>query len=312
MTSPYRFLATACILATAIVSASAKIDRDVEKTFQVQPGVRIKVSTQGGDISVSTTDGSTVKVVAKEHIKAGSEGEADDVLKKLDLNIEQNGNEVTASASYPNNFGFHINWPPVQVDFEVSVPKNASADLKTSGGDVTVEDLDGKLDARTSGGDIKIGSVGGNIDASTSGGNVVLGEGRGNVRLGTSGGNIEAKRLVGPTVLRTSGGDIKIGSVENTIDAQTSGGNVKAEFVGDIKGDSVLSTSGGQVKAAVAKGVGYHLDASTSGGEVDADGLTITIDRGGRGKSELSGKVNGGGPELKLRSSGGDIEVETR
>jgi hypothetical protein len=254
-----------------------------------------------------------VKIVVKEHIRAGSDAEADDILKKLDLTLEQSGNEVTASAHYENSMGFHFgSWPPVEVDFIVTVPASASADLKTSGGDIIVSDLDGAVHAHTSGGDVKLGSIGGNIDASTSGGNVVLAEGRSSVRLSTSGGNVSAKHLVGPADLRTSGGDIKVDSVENTLRAETSGGDVKAGFDGDLKGDSSLSTSGGQVKASVRKDIGFHLDAATSGGEVDASGLTITIDHGGMGRSSLAGLVNGGGPLLKLRSSGGDIEVSTR
>ena len=65
-------------------------------------------------------------------------------------------------------------------------------------------------------------------------------------------------------------------------------------------------------KATVGKGAAFELDASTSGGEVDAAGITITIDHGGMGRSSLSGQVNGGGPLLTLRSSGGDIKVVTR
>jgi hypothetical protein len=59
------------------------------------------------------------------------------------------------------------------------------------------------------------------------------------------------------------------------------------------------------------KGAGFHLDASTSGGEVRADGLTITLEHGGSGKSKLVGAVNGGGPRLKLRTSGGDVRIRT-
>jgi DUF4097 and DUF4098 domain-containing protein YvlB len=308
-----RLIASACVLAAFTASASAKIERVVEKTFQVQPGVHINVSTAGGEIRVETSNDSVVKVVAKEHIRAGSDAEADDVLKKLELNLEQSGNEVTASAHYEKSMGYHSgNWPPVQVDFIVTVPASASADLKSSGGDIIVGDLAGAVHAHTSGGDVKLGSIGGNVDASTSGGNVVLSEGRSSVRLSTSGGNVSAKHLVGPADLRTSGGDIKVDSVENTLKAETSGGDVKAGFEGVLKGDCTLSTSGGQVKASVGKETGFHLDASTSGGQVDAAGLTITIDHGGMGRSSLSGAVNGGGPELKLRSSGGDIEVSTR
>jgi DUF4097 and DUF4098 domain-containing protein YvlB len=132
------------------------------------------------------------------------------------------------------------------------------------------------------------------------------------VRLSTSGGNISAGRVAGPADLRTSGGDIRIDAAENTLAAHTSGGDVRAVFSGPLKGDCSLSTSGGEVRATVGQAAGFQLEASTSGGEVNAAGITITIDRGGLGKSTLSGSVNGGGPLLKLHSSGGDIVVASR
>lgn len=313
MTNLSRIFAAAGVLTLLTASASAKVERVVEKSFPVDPGVHLRVSTAGGDVHVTTSSDATVRVTAKEHIRASSDSEADELLKKLDLKIEQNGNEVVASASYSSSMGFHFgSWPPVQVDFYVSVPASASADLKTSGGNVVVGDLGGTVRARTSGGDIKLGSIGGEIDASTSGGNISLDEGRADARLSTSGGNVSAKNILGQADLRTSGGDIRIESVEGPLVAETSGGDVKASFAGALKGDCVLSTSGGEVRATLAKGVGFRLDASTSGGEVNASGLTITIDRGGTGRSTLAGLVNGGGPLLKLRSSGGNIDVATR
>ncbi len=313
MSSLQRLLSIAGALAVFTATASAKIERVVEKSFQVQPGVQLKVSTSGGDVRVSPSSDSVVKVIAKEHIRAGSDAEAEEILKKLDLKIEQSGNSVEASASYENQMGFHFgSWPPVQVDFIVTVPASASVDLKTSGGDVVVGDLEGRVRAHTSGGDVKLGSIGGDVDASTSGGNVVLSEGRGSVNLSTSGGNVSADRIIGAASLKTSGGDIKVDSVENTLTAETSGGDVRAGFSGALKGDCRLSTSGGEVKAIVGKEAAFHLDAATSGGEVEAAGITITIDRGGMGKSTLAGEVNGGGPLLKLRSSGGDIKVVVR
>jgi hypothetical protein len=308
-----RLIATGCALAALTSAASAKIERVVEKSFQVQPGVQLTVSTSGGEIRVVPSADPVVKVVAREHIRAGSEAEADEILQKLDLVIEQRGDGVVATASYREGVGIHFgSWPPVQVDFIVTVPSRASAELRTSGGDIVVGDLDGAVRAHTSGGEIALGKIGGDIDASTSGGNVKLDEGRGVVKLSTSGGNISAGRVGGPADLRTSGGDIRVDSVENTLAAHTSGGDVRAVFSGPLKGDCSLSTSGGEVKATVDHGAGFLLDASTSGGEVNAAGITITIDHGGMGKSALSGSVNGGGPLLKLHSSGGDVVVASR
>ena len=300
-------------MAALTVTASAKVERAVEKTFTVQAGVKLTVSTHGGEISVASSNDPVVKVVAKEHIRADSDVEADKILEKLELVIEQRGNEIVATAKYPSESGFHFgSWPPVSVDFVITTPRQASVDLRTSGGDITVGNIDGTVNARTSGGEIELGKIGGVIDAATSGGNMKIDEGLASVKLSTSGGNISAGRVAGPTELKTSGGDIRVDEADDVLTAKTSGGSVRAIFKGPLKGDCTLSTSGGAVKATVGSGAAFHLDASTSGGEVSAAGLTITIDSGGPGKSHLSGEVNGGGPNLRLHSSGGDITISRK
>jgi hypothetical protein len=306
-------VATCVLFAAVCTTASAKIDRVVEKSFQVQPGVRLVASTSGGEIKVIESKDLAVRVVAKEHIRASDDAEADAILKNLDLRIEQVGNEVRATSTYNGQWGFHLSpWPPVEVDFLVYVPSSASVDVKTSGGDLLVGNIEGSVRAKTSGGEIKLGRIGSEIDASTSGGDVQLDEGRAATRLSTSGGTISVGRVAGPANLRTSGGDIRIDSVGDTVDAETSGGSVRAVFDGPLKGNCSLSTSGGEVKATVGSSVGLHLEARTSGGDANASGLTIRIDQGGPGKSTLTGDVNGGGPVLRLRSSGGDIDVISR
>jgi hypothetical protein len=275
----------------------------------VKPSELLKVETSGGNIKVQTGDASTVKVVATEKIQASSDEEAEKVLKDLDLTIEQDASGVVAKAKYHKS-----GWgrQPVEVSFTVTVPSQYNVDLKTSGGDVGVGDLNGEVHARTSGGNVSLGKITGDIDAGTSGGDVKLAEGAATVKLSTSGGNIRVDRAIGRTHLDTSGGDIVVKSVESAVDADTSGGNVTATIAGPLKGDCKLGTSGGNVRVTVDKTAAFDLDAATSGGEVEAAGLTITIEKGGSGRSKLAGKVNGGGSLLKLRTSGGDVVVETR
>ena len=312
MNSLPRLFLLAAVLA-APLALSAKITRTVEKTFTVQPGGSLKAATQGGDITIQTSDSSSVHIVAKQVIHASTEQEADEILAKLALTFEQKGNDVTAEAKYEKRgpgtwFG---SWPPVNVSFVITVPKNFNLNLNTSGGDIAVASVAGNVRARTSGGDLKFAKVDGDIDAGTSGGNVVLQEGTARAKLTTSGGDIEVDRAGGPTEVSTSGGNIALRSVAQLISATTSGGDVRAIITEPLKQDTLLSTSGGQVDVQVVKGAGFQLDASTSGGDVNAAGLTITIEKGGSGKSRLAGSVNGGGPRLKLRSSGGDIRVRS-
>jgi len=308
-TLPRLFLLVAAFAAP--LALSAKITRNVEKTFTVQPGGNFKAQTQGGDIKVETSDRPEVHITVKQVIRADSEAEADEILSKLTLKLEQTGNDVLAEAKYEKRgpgtwFG---SWPPVTVSFVVTVPKNFNLNLNTSGGDIDIASLRGSVRARTSGGDLKFARIDGDIDAGTSGGDITITEGTARAKLHTSGGDIEVDRAGGPTEVSTSGGDVELRSVAQLISATTSGGDVRAVITEPLKQDALLSTSGGQVSVEVVKGAGFELDASTSGGDVNASGLTITIAKGGTGKSRLAGSVNGGGPLLKLRSSGGNIRI---
>jgi DUF4097 and DUF4098 domain-containing protein YvlB len=308
-----RSFLTAAALAVSASIATARIDRTVEKTFPVTGTGSLKVDTQGGEIRITPSSDSVVKITVKQKIRANTDAEADELLKKLELVLEQNGNDVVAPAKYERQpAGFRWgSWPPVNVDFVISMPAAFATDLHTSGGPITVGDVNGKVKARTSGGPIALGRIGAPVDARTSGGPITLAEAKGDVNLDTSGGNISVGKVEGAADLSTSGGGIKIESVVNTLRAHTSGGSIRAGILGPLKDDCELSTSGGGVRVTVDKAAAFKLDASTSGGDVDAEGLTLTLEKG-RGRSRLAGNVNGGGPLLKLRTSGGDIEVRTR
>jgi len=306
----YPLAAALVALGSLAVSAQADIKRTVEKNYTVNPGGALKVQTSGGDIKVLTGPGNDVKVTAVQRIRTDSEEKADELLKDLDLRIEQQGDNVTAVAKYEKKGGwFRGSWPPVSVSFTVVVPSHYNVDLNTSGGDITLDSISGQARLRTSGGDLKIARVDGEVDGGTSGGDITLHEGTARVRLSTSGGDIHVDRAGGEADLSTSGGDIVINSVLGRLTASTSGGDIKASIEGMLKGDCRLSTSGGQVVVAVDKNAAFDLKSHTSGGDIDASGITIAIEKGGLRKSSLAGKVNGGGPLLHLGSSGGDIRL---
>ena len=301
-------LLTLGALTVAPVALHAKITRTVEKTFTVHPGGNFTARTSGGDITIQTADVAEVRISAREVIRASTDAEADELLKALELRLEQTGDDVTAFAKYDAS-GLHWSGQPVTVSFTVTLPLKFNASLHTSGGDIAVASLTGKVLAQTSGGSLKFDRIDGNLEGGTSGGDITLEEGTARAKLRTSGGNIHVARAGGPIEVETSGGDIVLDSVADLIGAHTSGGNVRAVITAPLQHDVKLGTSGGDVIVKVGKSVAFQLDASTSGGGVDATGLTLTIEKGGIGKSHLAGSVNGGGPRLHLRTSGGDIKV---
>lgn len=311
MNASLRLLFTAGLLAGAAITAAAAINRDVEKSFAVTGSGRLQVETDGGAIEVRPSSESGVKITAKQRIRTNSEAEADELLKSLTLTFEQEGNNVRVVSKYAKKpAGFRIGaWPPVSVDVVVSLPASFATEIKTSGGSVTLGDLNGKAHVRTSGGAIKLGKMGGTVDAHTSGGSIALAQADGAVKLDTSGGNITVGRVAGPAALTTSGGNIHIESATSALKAHTSGGNIRATIIGPLTEDCSLETSGGNVRVNVDKTAAFRLEATTSGGSVDVEGVPVTVENLSRSRSRLAGNVNGGGKLLKVRSSGGGVAV---
>lgn len=306
-----RWFLLAALTVTPVFAAFSRIERDVEKTFTVTNPGTLRIETEGGSIRIAPSSDSRVRVTARQRIRANSDKEADELLQKLEFRMEQNGNDIFLRSKYekrPRPF-FAGSWPPVQVDFVLSVPPGFSAELFTSGGGITAGDGLKSVDAHTSGGGVRLGRVDGRVDVRTSGGGITLDQAGGSVDLETSGGSITVGKVAGSAKLSTSGGGIKIDSVEGALRASTSGGSIRAAIAGPLKEECILSTSGGGVKVAVEKSAAFQLDASSSGGGVNADGITLTLNKGTQGRSRLAGAVNGGGPLLKLRTSGGSIDL---
>jgi len=193
----------------------------------------------------------------------------------------------------------------------ISLARGSGAvEVRTSGGGIQIGEAGTNVSARTAGGSIRLTKVKGEVVAETSGGHIDIGEVEGNTSVKTSGGSISIKKSHGKVTAKTSGGSIDAGEVHGDLEAATSGGSISASLAGQPKGDCHLETSGGGIRLSVAESVAANLDAKTSGGRVVTE-LPVTV-QGEQKSSELHGKINGGGPALFLRTSGGSIFLNKR
>ena len=148
----------------------------------------------------------------------------------------------------------------------------------------------------------------GEIEVETSGGSIKAREIRGNLAAQTSGGSIHVSEVSGNVEVETSGGPVRIRDVDGNVEAQTSGGSFSVRFTGAPAGE--LETSGGSIEVQFPSGKGVDLEAQTSGGRVTID-EEFTIS-GSIERSQVEAKLNGGGAELSLETSGGNIRVRAR
>ena len=84
------------------------------------------------------------------------------------------------------------------------------------------------------------------------------------------------------------------------------------EFETAPEADCTLGTSGGSVTVVVPEAAALNLDARTSAGRVSSELPVVAVVSGEAKRGELNGKINGGGPLLKLRTSAGSIDLRKR
>jgi DUF4097 and DUF4098 domain-containing protein YvlB len=287
---------------------------EVTKNFTARPGGALRIYDIRGNVEVQSWDKNEVLVKEYKKIDARSEREAKEILEKSRSGYSQRGDVIEIGGDY-----YDRDW--MESDYVVTVPKNFNVDIKTRGGDLTVERLTGRVDLITSGGEIRLTDIDGLVEARTSGGDIKVVNSKQRTSVSTSGGDLDLEEIGGPliaktsggditlrgsrdrAVVHTSGGDILISDAGGAVEAHTSGGDIE---IADTKGAAEVHTSGGDIQL---RSIGGALQASTSGGDV--------VGRGIEGGAEIS--TSGGDIELLdvkggvyAKTAGGDITVEIR
>ena len=205
--------------------------------------------------------------------------------------------------------------------------------LETGGGNITIRSVKGKINAETGGGNVVVmsGDQGAVIEA--GGGNVEIRRCMGRVKASTGGGNINLGDIGGPVDINTGGGSIRLTSAKGRVGAnsgagsielygvpsarvETGAGGIKVKFIntGADRTDSMLETSAGDITVYIASDVALSVRASVdlgNGHHITSDFPDIHIategDKWGPRTLSADGKLNGGGPVLKVRTTSGDI-----
>jgi hypothetical protein len=267
-----------------------------ERTFKIAPGEELHVDASVGDVIIRSWEKPEVAVKIMGNRKAA---------KKMEFFFNNDENVVEIEAENEGSF-FNFFSSGIVVVFEITVPEYFNTEAFTSGGDITVSDVEGDNYLNTSGGDLKLKNLKGKLDASTSGGDILLDSIHGDIEASTSGGNIEGRNSTGDLRVSTSGGDISLISSDSRIAAETSGGNIALEYGGKNLGIELV-TSGGDIVVRLPEDFNASARMHTSGGSINCAftaNKVINIS-----SSEFEADLNIGGAALNLETSGGDIVV---
>jgi DUF4097 and DUF4098 domain-containing protein YvlB len=187
--------------------------------------------------------------------------------------------------------------------------------LETGGGHVRLASATGTVKAETGGGDISAQKCSSSVKAETGGGNIEIGDVLGEVEMSSGGGRLKLVSAKGMVHAETGSGRMDLGRISGGVRAETGAGGIAVEIAADANfADSELESPAGDVVVYLSPQLNAVIRASidaASGHTIISEfpEIHITTEGGDWTKAVWAeGRLNGGGPVLKVKTSTGNIE----
>jgi DUF4097 and DUF4098 domain-containing protein YvlB len=273
-----------------------------DRTLQVNGSVALDVSTGSGDITVKTGSSNQVVVHGTVHSSNWVFGDSS-AVQKVQSNppIQQSGNSIRIGYDLPDDVKRHVS-----IDYEITLPADASVLAHSGSGNIGVDGVRSTVEAHTGSGDIRARDIGSKFRAHTGNGNIRAESVAAPFFAETGSGDIEAELTgSGDVEARTGSGTIRVRGIKGGVQAHTGSGNIETD--GTVTGPWQLHSGSGNVTLALGTEKGFNLNVHTSSGSIHSN-MPITV-QGSLNKNQLKGTVNGGGPEVEVSTSSGDVEI---
>jgi hypothetical protein len=273
-------LVSVAILATAICT-SAEVRKEFR--FTVGPGAVISITNQYGPISVKPGAGSQVVVVAVLH------------SEQVEIDQTQSGSRVDILSHLLPGATADAG----RVDYEVSVPADASVTLRSSTGLLHAEGLHGDVTLEGSQPNVEVRDI---SDA--------------HVHIRTLNGSVALNNIRNGHVEVTSvGGDVVLNAVNGPL-VQVSSTSGKIRYEGDFgnSGEYMLTSHSGDIEASAPNDASIDVTARSVRGQVENDFLlepkhTPFVVKAG---SAFAGTMNKAASSVRLFSFSGKIHLKKR
>ncbi|HXN25422.1 MAG TPA: DUF4097 family beta strand repeat-containing protein [Candidatus Dormibacteraeota bacterium] len=278
------FLCCSAFVLLVMAASTAHAD-EWKKTYAISGRAQVRVGTNDGNVRVLTGDSKEVGVRVETHGMNISD-------REVRVNVRQEGDRIEADVRMrmPNSWCVFCS-SGRSLKIEIRMPRQGDLTVETGDGSVEADALEGKANIHTGDGHIKLAGA------------------RGEIRLLTGDGHIEARNLDGQLEAKSGDGHIRIEGRFEGLNLNTGDGSIEVRVLPGSKISSTwtVHTGDGSVDLTLPNDFQANLDAHTNDGRISL-GFPVTME-GAISKSEVRGKINGGGALLTVRTGDGSIRL---
>lgn len=291
------------ILAVGLAAPQVRAE-EITKSFTVVGRPNVHVETNDGSVRVTSGDAKQVEFTV--------EYQGYELGRNLQVDARQSGDKVELIARVTGHWGLNFNWGhnSRRLHIEVRMPQQGDLQADTGDGSVEASGLSGNLNVHTGDGSVKASSLDGTIDLHTSDGSITVDTLKGDIRLRSGDGSIEAHELDGKVEADSGDGHIRLAGRFEALNVKTGDGSVDTKILPGSKMATswTLRTGDGSVDIALPSDFQADIDATTGDGHISLGGIAMTV-QGELSKSEVHGKMNGGGQTLTIHTGDGSIRL---
>jgi DUF4097 and DUF4098 domain-containing protein YvlB len=257
-----------------IFGTAFTFDDTVQQAFPAHGNLR--VVCDHGSLNVAPSDDNTLRVVVHKKVYAQNQKDADKYNEGTKPQITVTGNSVVLNAN-TNGAGEH----GVEADMEIFVPRDATLDIASKRGDVTVNDHKA---------DVKIALQHGDVTADDIAGTVTISLQNGSVRASKITGDFDVE-----------------GHIDNvTIDEVAGAVHLNGDFFDDIRLSKIAKTVTFKSSRSDMQIASVPGDLEIAGDEVRGADLSGPIRLITRSKDIHIENVTG---DVQLETTNGNVEV---
>jgi DUF4097 and DUF4098 domain-containing protein YvlB len=275
------------VLAMAVMGAVAtpvvRAD-DWSKTYQVSGHANLHVSTDDGDVTMIGADQKQIDAhVTTQGYK----------LSPSEVKIEesQTGDLITISVKLP-----HLRWSwgmsRKSVKIELHVPRDLDVDVRTGDGNVTAQNVSGRVQFTTGDGNVTASAV------------------HGEIHLHTGDGHIEGTDFDGGLDATTGDGNLRVSGRFDSLALKTGDGNIEGQIGSGSKVANTwtIHSGDGHINLRIPPDLNANIDVHTGDGSITMDVPVLVA--GSLSHSSVHGKLNAGGETISVSSGDGSIHLE--
>jgi DUF4097 and DUF4098 domain-containing protein YvlB len=262
----------------------------------------VHVDTNDGSVRVTTAQGSKTVEFRVEY-----QGLTLD--KNLHIDSKQDGDRVELTARMTSHWGISFGGGWKKLHIEVRMPREADLDVQTGDGSVQTDALNGGLHVHTGDGSVRADQTTGSVDIYTGDGSITVEGAKGDVRLRTGDGHIEARNLDGRVDATSGDGHITLDGRFDALNIKTGDGGINAHAApgSKVAASWSIHTGDGSVDISLPADLQADIDASTHDGHISL-GIPVSVE-GTFSRSQIHGKMNGGGQAVSIHTGDGSIRL---